>query len=327
MRIEAIVYERYGGPEVLRLAEIEQSAPASDGVLVRVMAASTNPLDWHFMRGEPYLIRLIAGLGSPRQPRLGTDVAGMVEAVGSKVCGLRPGDAVFGAARGAFGQYVCAAAKNLARMPGNLSFEQAAAMPIAAVTALQALCDKGRLKAGQKVLINGASGGVGSFAVQIAAGMGGVVTAVTSARNVEWVQALGAVQVIDYTREDFTRSAASFDLLLDCVGNRTTRDCLRVVRRGGTMVGVGGRPGKWFTPLPGLVRGAVLGPLAGRRIVNMLAHVETADLETLAALVKAGKLRPMIDRSYPLAETPEAIRYLEQGHARGKVTIRVADGE
>jgi NADPH:quinone reductase-like Zn-dependent oxidoreductase len=321
--MKAIVYERYGGPEVLRLAELGKPVPAADQVLVRVQAASVNPLDWHFMRGEPYIVRLMAGLRRPREQRLGRDLAGVVEAVGSQMTAFQPGDRVFGADTGAFAEFACATVSTLARMPENLSFEEAAAVPVAALTALQALRDKGNLQTGQRVLVNGASGGVGSFAVQIAMALGARVTAVTSTRNLEWDGRLGAERMIDYTREDFTAGPADYDLLLDCVGTRGLRDRLRVLKPGGSLVVVGGKPGNWIGPLAGMAKVLALGPFVRQKLTGMLARINAADLEVLCSMLASGAVRPVLDRAYPLAETAEAIRYLEQGHARGKVVIHV----
>jgi NADPH:quinone reductase-like Zn-dependent oxidoreductase len=254
-------------------------------------------------------------------------VAGEVEAVGKGVTRFRPGDAVFGAARGAFAEYVCAREDRLAAMPATLSFEQAAAIPVAGSTALQGLRDRGRVQPGQKVLINGASGGVGTFAVQIARSFGAEVTGVCSGRNVDLVRSLGADHVIDYTRDDFTRGADRYDVMLDCVGSRPLSACRRVMTRGGIYVGAGVRPGgRWVGPLPHLLKLLATSPFVSQKAVVLMASIKPADLAFLAELIEAGKVTPVIDRRYPLDEVPEAIRYLMEGHARGKVVVAVDPG-
>ncbi len=273
------------------------------------------------MRGEPYLIRAMAGLGKPKETRLGRDLAGEVEAVGGNVTQFRPGDEVFGTGLGAFAEYVCAAEKDLAPKPVNLTFEQAAAVPVAALTALEGLRDKGRIQAGQQVLINGAAGGVGTFAVQIAKAFGAVVTGVCSTRNVELVRSLGADRAIDYTREDFTRGGQPYDLIFDCVGNRSLSACRRALRPTGTYVAVGGPKGRWLRPLAPLLKALIVSPFVSQNLVPFMASGKKADLVALKELIEAEKIVPVIDRSYALHEVPQAIRYLEEGHARGKVII------
>jgi len=314
--MKAIVYERYGSPDVLELRDIDKPTVSDDGVLVRVRAASTNPYDWHFMRGKPYFARLLFGLFKPKAHGLGADLAGEVEAVGKDVTRFRPGDAVFGEAAGAFAEYTCVPEGTLALKPANLSFEQAAAVPMGGVTALQGLRDRGKIRAGQKVLILGASGGVGTFAVQIAKSFGAEVTGVCSTKNIERVRKIGADHVVDYTREDFTRSGARYDLLLDTIGNRSLRECRRVLQPKAVYVHVGGRMARVLA-LP------IVSPFVSQTLVQLIAKRNKDDLEILSGLIEAGKITPVIDRTYPLSEVPTAIRYLEGGHARGKVVITV----
>lgn len=321
--MKAIVYRRYGSADVLALEEVEKPIVNDDEVLVRVHAAAVNPYDWHFMRGHPYLVRMDAGLRRPKNGALGIDVAGRVEAVGTSVTQFKPGDEVFGFRLGAFAEYVRGRERNFVPKPASLTFEQAAAIPVAAQTALQGLRDKGRIRAGQKVLINGASGGVGTFAVQIAKAFGADVTGVCSTRNVELVRSIGADHVIDYTREDFTRGGQRYDLILDAAGSRSLVAVRRVLAPGGTLVVVGGPNGRWLGPLIRILEAVVLRRFVSHRLVPFLAKNSKEDLVVLKELIEAGKVRPVIDRTYPLSETPEAVRYLEQGHARGKVVITV----
>jgi NADPH:quinone reductase-like Zn-dependent oxidoreductase len=323
--MQAITYHCYGPPEVLQLQAIEKPAPADDQVLVKVHAAAVNPLDWHYMRGSPYIMRLGTGLGAPKETRLGVDFAGTVEAVGSQVTRFKPGDEVFGGRTGAFAEYVTVReSRALALKPANLSFEQAAAVPIAAITALQGLRDKGRLRPGQKVLINGASGGVGTFAVQIAKALGAEVTGVCSSRNADMVRALGADHVIDYTRENFTESGQRYDLILDNVGNHSLRAVRRALVPDGTLVIVGGSSkGNWIGPLQGPLTAILWSPFVSQNLENFMARLDPQDLSTLADLMRAGTVTPVIDRRFSLSEVPAAIRYLEEGHARGKVIINM----
>jgi NADPH:quinone reductase-like Zn-dependent oxidoreductase len=321
--VKAIRYHRYGGPEVLELQDVDMPAIGDDDVLIRVRAASVNPLDWHTMRGVPYVVRATAGLSRPKTNALGTDVAGHVEAVGSKVTQFQPGDEVFGTTRGSFAQYVTARqdAAVMAK-PANLTFEQAAAVPVSAFTALQALRDKGRIQPGHTVLVNGAAGGVGTFTVQIAKAWGATVTGVCSTRNVEMVRSIGADQVVDYTREDFTTSGQYYDLMVDIAGNRTLSQIRRVLAPKGTLVGVGGPDeGRWIGPLRGMAKLLLRSPFVSQKMVPMLAHENKADLGVVHDLLASGKVTPLIDRTHPLDEVPEAIRYLEAGHASGKVII------
>jgi NADPH:quinone reductase-like Zn-dependent oxidoreductase len=321
--MKAIVRHRYGSPDVLRLEEVEKPAPGDNEVLVKVLAASVNPYDWHFMRGTPHLIRLMAGLRKPRVARLGADVAGEVEAIGRSVTQFKPPDGVFGTCVGAFSEYVCVSESALALKPDTVTFEQAASVPIAAFTALQGLRDRGHIQSGQKVLINGAAGGVGTFAVQIAKSFGAAVTGVCSTRNVEMVRSIGADQVIDYTQEDFTKRGRSYDLMLDCIGNHSLSACRRVLKPGGIYIPVGGTTDLWMIrPLARSVSAFVLSRFASQKLIGFfMAKSSKQDLNTIGELMQAGKLTPVIDRRYGLIEVAEAIRYLEEGHARGKVVI------
>lgn len=323
--IKAVVYCDYGPPDVLQLAELEKPTPGDDELLIKVHAASLNPLEWHYMRGTPYLIRLGAGLRKPEDIRLGVDYSGTVEAVGRNVTQFTPGDEVFGARNGALAQYIVARVDGtLARKPPNISFEQAASVAIAAITALQALRDVGAMSAGDAVLINGASGGVGTFAVQIAKAYGAEVTAVNSTRNIELVRSIGADHVFDYTRQDFTQARERYDLILDCVGNRSLAELRSVLKPDGTAVLIGGGgpdAGAWIGPIATPIKAALYSPFFSQRFVTMLADLNPKDLATLRELMEAGKLTPVVDRQYPLEETAQAMRYLEAGHARGKVIV------
>jgi len=323
--MKAIVREKYGSPDVLKLKEIERPALDDDSILVRVRAASVNAYDWHMMRGSPSLVRMMAGLRKPKSSAMGVDLAGEVEAVGKNVTEFRPGDAVFGQRSGALAEYVrCTAKSFLVPKPAGLTFEQAAAVPMAASTALQGLRDKGQIKPSQRVLINGASGGVGTFAVQIAKAFGAHVTAVCSTRNVDTARSLGADEVIDYKREDFRRSGRRYDLILDVAASGSLSARLRVLEPNGTLVGVGSADGYGMASLvAGLLETAVRSRFGSQRIPFFLASNSKEDLIVLTELIEAGKVRPVIDRTYPLTETAEAIRYLETGHARAKVVITV----
>ena len=323
--MKAIVYRAYGSADVLELQETTNPDVKDDDVLVRVHAASVNPLDWHFMRGMPYVMRAGTGLRKPNATRLGVDVAGQVEAVGKNVTQFAPGDEVFGAGKGAFAEYVCASERALALKPGNVTFEQAAAVAIAGFTALQRLRDKGHVQRGQKVLINGAAGGVGTFAVQIAKSFGADVTGVCSTRNVGMVRSIGADHVIDYTQEDFTRTGQRFDVILDMIGNHSFSDLRRALTPKGTLVLVGSTDkGRWLGPLMGPLEAVLLSPFVSQKLRPFLAHSSKEDLIIMQELLAAGKVTPVIDRCYPLSEVPDAIRYLEEGHAQGKVVITVA---
>ena len=320
--MRAAVYTRYGPPEVVQVAEVEKPVPNDNEVLIRVRAAGVNPYDWHFMRGFPYPVRLAAGLRGPKDRRLGVDVAGQIEAVGRNVTQFKPGDAVFGVCRGAFAEYACASESKLFPKPDNVTFAQAASVPIAAFTALQCLRDKGHIQPGQKVLINGASGGVGTFAVQIAKSFGANVTGVCSARNVEMVRSIGASQVIDYTKEDFTAGTQRYDLILDCIGNHSLSACRRVLSSKGIYVQAGGPTGRWMIGfLFRLMQTLVLSRFVSQKFVIVGAKSNKEDLTILHDLMRGGKVSPVIDKHYTLAEVREAIRYVEKGHARGKVVI------
>jgi NADPH:quinone reductase-like Zn-dependent oxidoreductase len=309
---------------VVKVEDVERPAPGDDQVLVRVRAASINPLDWHYLRGTPYVARLGMGLRKPKSIRLGVDFAGTVEAVGAKVTRFRPGDEVFGGRSGALAQYVTVREdRAVVAKPAKLSFEEAAAIPIAGVTALQALRDRGRLEPGQRVLVNGASGGVGTFAVQIAKALGADVTGVCSTRNVERVRSLGADRVVDYTREDFTALGERWDLLLDNVGNHSLLECRRALAPRGTYVMVGGQPGRWIDPLPRALGAILLSRVVTQDMGMFIAELNQKDLTVLRDLAAAGKLRPVVDRRYRLDEVATALRYLEEGHARGKVVLTV----
>jgi len=321
--MKAIVRTTYGPPEVLELAEIDKPVPAEDEVLVRVRATSVNPVDWHTLTGTPYLLRLQEGLRGPKSEQLGVDFAGTVEAVGANVTGVQPGDDVFGGRSGAFAEYV-SVRDAVVRKPPNLSFEQAAAVPIAGLTALQGLRDKGGLQSGQKVLINGASGGVGTFAVQIAKALGAAVTGVCSTRNVGQARSLGADRVIDYTQEDFTRSGERYDVLLDIAGNRTWKELTRVLADGATLVLVGGpKTNRWIGPMGHLANLKLHSLGRSRRVAPFLAKLNKDDLESLGKLLEDGSVTPVVERRYELGETADALSYLGEGHAQGKIVLTV----
>jgi NADPH:quinone reductase-like Zn-dependent oxidoreductase len=319
--MKAVLYKSYGPPSGLYLADAAMPAAGDDDLLVRVLAASVNPVDVHFVRGSPFVVRPAAGLRRPRTHGLGADMAGRVEQVGKNVTAFAPGDEVFGGlavpgALGTLAEYVSIRhdAAVLTK-PASLTFEQAAAVPLAAVTALQALRDKGRVRPGCKVLVNGAAGGVGTFAVQIAKALGAAeVTGVCSTANAERVASVGADRVVDYTREDFTRAGRRYDVLVDNVGNRALAECRRVLTRRGALVGVGGPPAR-------TARMMLLSPLVSQRLLFFIARQNRDDLAVIRDLLQAGKVAPVIDRTYPLSGVPEAIGYLEQGHAHGKVVI------
>ena len=322
--MKAIVYRCYGSPDVLKLEDIEKPTAADDEVLVKVHAASVNPLDWHFMRGSPYFMRLGSGLGAPNRTSLGVDFAGTVEAVGRDVTGFKPGDEVFGGASGAFAEYVTVRGdRALVLKPANMTFDQAASVPVAGVTALQALRDKGKIEPGQKILINGASGGVGTFAVQIAKSFGAEVTGVCSTRNVDMVRSIGADHVIDYTQDDYTKSGQRYDLIIDNVGNHSLLANRRVLEPDGNFVIVGGPKGNWLGPVMNPIKALVLSPFVAQEFGMMLAELRQDDLAILGDLMQAGKVTPVIDRRYRLSEVPAAIRYSEEGHARGKIVINL----
>ena len=320
--MKAIVYRCYGSPDVLSFEDVEKPLPDDDEVLVKIHAASVNPLDWHYMRGSPYIMRLGSGIGAPDDSKMGVDFAGTVEAVGANVTQFKPGDEVYGGRNGAFAEYVTVPAdRALVMKPANMSFEQAAAVPIAAVTALQALRDSGKIESGQKVLINGASGGVGTFAVQIAKSFGAEVTGVCSTRNVEMVRSIGADHVFDYKKEDYTESGKQYDLIVDMVGNHSLSANRQVMSPEGKFVIVGGPKGDWLGPLMGPVKAMLLSPFVGQEFGMMLAQMRQDDLNVLADLMQAGKMTPVLDLRFPLSEAADAVRYSETGRARGKIII------
>jgi len=326
--MKAIVCHNYGSPDVLRCEDVEKPVPGDNEILIKVRAASVNPLDWHLMRGTPYVGRLAFGLRKPKITRPGRDVAGLVETVGRNVTQFKPGDEVFGVCRGAFAEYACSDASKLVAKPIGVTFEQAASAPIAALTALQGLRDAGKIQKGQRVLINGAAGGVGTFAVQIAKWLGADVTAVCSARNVEMVRSLGADRVVDYTRDDFTATGDCYDVLFDCVGNHSLSECRRVLQRKGIHIGVGilGAPGgRWFGPMGGMVKTLFVLPFVSQKLTSFMAKIRCEDLTFIGDSIATAKVKPVIDRRYRLSEVPEAIRYLAEGHARGKVVIVLGD--
>ena len=322
--MQAIVYHNYGSPDVLKLEEVQKPVPQDNEILVRIVAASAAAGDWHLLRADPFLSRFMSGLLKPKYKILGADVAGRVEAVGRNVTHFRPGDEVYGdlspVGFGGFAEYVAAPEDAFALKPTNLTFEQAAAVPVSAVTALQGLRDQGKIQPGQKVLINGASGGVGTFAVQIAKAFGAEVTAVCSTSKIERVRSLGADHVIDYTQEDFTQSGQRYDLVLAVNGYHPLSAYQRVLSPRGTYVMVGGTMAQLFEAM-------LLGPMrskkGGQKLGGMLAKPNQADLNTLTALIEAGKVTPVIDRQFSLRDVPDAIRYVEAGHAKGKVVITV----
>src|SRR5438034_300879 len=325
--MKAIVYCDYGITN-LKLQEIEKPVPNDDQILVRVRAASVNPYDWHFVEGTPYVMRAMGvGLRKPKDIQLGVDFAGTVEAVGKNVTQFKSGDEVFGGRGGAFAEYVCPrATRAVALKPANVSFEDAASINIAGITALQALRDKGKVQPGQKVLINGASGGVGTFAVQIAKLLGADVTGVCSTRNVDLVKSLGADHVIDYTKEDFAKGAERYDAILDNVPNHSLSECRRVLNPNGKYVLIGGggpNDSRWIGPFGRIIKTMVLSPFINQKMGMMMADANHDDLTILADMMQSGKLKPVIDRTYKLSEVPAAIAYLEEGHARGKVIITV----
>ncbi len=324
--MKAVIYTRYGPADVLEIADIAKPVPKDDEVLIKLRAASLNPADWRVMEGMPGFVRMMFAMRPPsveNPGRVGIDVAGEVEAVGKNVTQFKPGDAVFGGVRGGgLAEYACTPASRLASKPENITFEQAAAVPVAGITALQGLRDKGRLQPGQKVLINGAAGGVGTFAVQVGKALGAHVTGVTSTKNVELVRSLGAERVIDYTREDFTKSGERYDVLLDNVGNHSLAACRGVLNGKGVLVIAGG-PKKGSAILLRAFKAMVMSPVMTKKMKFFIARIETADLTAMAEMMKSGKVTPVVDRLYRMSEVVEAMRYLETGHARGKVVVRV----
>ena len=321
--MKAIIQDKYGPPDVLRLKDIDTPVVKDDEVLVRVRAAAVNIGDWHLLRGTPYVMRMAVGLFKPKHEVPGLDVAGQVEAVGQNVKLLRPGDDVFGWCKGAFAEHACAGEDNFLPKPANLTFEQSATVGDSAFTALNAVRDQGKVQPGHEVLINGASGGVGTFAVQIAKAFGAKVTGVCSTRNVDLVRSIGADQVVDYTQEDFTRSGRRYDVMLDLVGSRSLSECRRALTPSGTYVLVGvADMGRWFG-LTRQLKVLSLSRLVRQRMRVFIVRHNRDDLAVLKELVEAGKVAPVIDRRYELSETPEALRYQGEGHAQGKIVIAV----
>lgn len=319
--MKAAIYTEYGSPDVIHFVELEKPVPKDDEVLVEVRAASINPLDWRLMRGEPAIARfMLGGFRRPRPTRPGVDVAGQVEAVGKGVRDIKPGDSVFGACRGALAEYVCGTQDKLVLKPLNCSFESAAALPVAAISALQGLRDKGRIQRGQRVLIDGASGGVGTYAIQIAKFFGAEVTAVCSTRNVELARSLGADHVIDYTGENFTQSGQRYELILAANAHRSIFDYRRALERNGTLVLVGGG---WPEMLQVMLLGPLLSTFGRKKYRFFIAKLNKVDLLRLKDMLEANQIAPVIDRRYPLDDVAAALRYLEQGHAQGKVVITV----
>jgi len=317
--MKAFVSDRYGSPDVMRFQDVDKPELTEESALVRVRATSVNAFDWHMLRGKPYIARIGEGFLSPRTTILGLDVAGIVETVGANVTHIQPGDRVFGSRTGAFAEFI--SGRNMVPMPEGATFEQAAAVPTAGQTALVGLRDKGEIQAGQRVLINGAGGGVGTFAVQIAKALGADVTAVTSTKNVEMVSSIGADRVIDYTREDFTRGAQRYDLIFDVGGNRSLSRTRRVLTPEGTLVLVAPGRGQWIGPIVRILGAVVTSRLGRQQVRPFLAPVSRDNLLILKELIEAGKVTPVIDRTYPFDEIPEAVRHLESGHVAGKVVI------
>ncbi|MGN6453320.1 MAG: NAD(P)-dependent alcohol dehydrogenase [Steroidobacteraceae bacterium] len=323
--MKAIVHRCYGSPAVIRYEDLSKPTPAENEILVRVHAASLNPLDWHYLEGTPYMVRLDAGFGRPENPRLGVDFSGTVEAVGKNVTRFKAGDEVFGGNFGALAEYVAVREdRAIALKPANLTHEQAAAVAIAAITALQGLRDKGHIHSAQQVLISGASGGVGTFAVQIAKSYGATVTGVCSTRNVELVRSIGADQVIDYTREDITKGSQRYDLILDNVATHSLFEYKRILNPNGIYVLIGSSdPGRWFAWLWKPLQAWAISPFTSQKFGMIFAELNRDDLGSLAELMQSGKVTPVIDKTYTLNDAAEAFRYVEQGHARGKVVVTV----
>ncbi|GGP12595.1 NAD(P)-dependent alcohol dehydrogenase [Nonomuraea glycinis] len=327
--MKAFVLRSYGSPDVLELTDLDRPVPARDEVLVRVRATSVQPYDWHYMRGQPYVARLMGGGGpglrGPKFGVLGADLAGQVEEVGEDVTEFRPGDEVYAMSkRDGFGEYACVKESELAPKPANLTFEQAAAVPLAANTALIALRDKGRIQPGQTVLVDGASGGVGTFAVQLAKAFGATVTGVCGSRNVDLVRSIGADEVVDYTKQDFTQLGQRYDIMLDIAGSHSALACRQVLTREGAYVLIGGKGGRWVQPVGHMMAAVVLSPFVSQTmtIADVVSCTENKqNLALLTELIEDGKVTPVIDRTYPFKEIPEAIRYQEEGHSSGKVVI------
>ncbi len=321
--MKTIRYREYGGPEVLQGEERAKPAPKDDEVLVRVRAAALNPYDMHFLHGTPYFMRLSAGLRKPKFTAIGVDFSGVVESVGKNVTEFKAGDALFSGRQGALAEYLVIAEQRLVKKPENISFEQAAAVNIAAKTALQALRDAGKLQPGQKLLINGAAGGVGTFAVQIAKHLGGDVTGVSSGRNTELVRSLGADHAIDYTQQDYTQGGTQYDLIIDTVGNHSLSANRRALKPNGRYVMVGAPKGKWFKPMDRVIAAIMYSKFVHQEMGMMIARASKDDLALLAELMQQGKVTPVIDKTYKLSEAAEAMRHLETGRARGKIVIQL----
>ena len=328
--MRAVVYCAYGPPDVLRVENLEKPVPKDDQLLVKVRAASINPLDWHVIRGTPYFMRMMAGLRKPKDIQVGVDFAGTVEAVGSKVTRFRPGDAVFGGRDGAFAEYLTVGEdKAVAAKPTNITFQQAAGIPVAGITALQALRDRAHAGPGQRILINGASGGVGTFAVQIAKARGAHVTGVCSTRNVDMVRALGADEVIDYKKDDFTKGDRKFDVIVDNVGNRSLAECRRALVPDGKYILIGGggpQDQGVIGPMWKVAGAALKDKFVSQDMRFFLANMNGKDLAALAQLIQSGQVTPVVDRQYSLEMVKEAVGYVEQGHARGKVVLTMEPG-
>lgn len=324
--MKAIEQRGYGGPDQLELREVERPEPTDEQILVRVHVAAINPLDWHFLTGTPWLVRLVAGIRTPKQPRRGVDMAGVVESVGSAVTRFQPGDEVFGAGVGAFAEYAVSKETVLAPLPTGMTMADAAALPVAAVTALQGLRDHANAGPGRSILINGAGGGVGNYAVQIAKALGAEVTAVCGTHNVEIVRSLGADRVVDYATTDFATESRRYDAILDNVGNRSLRDCRRVLSDDGVLVMVSGpKKNRLLGPIARVIRAKVRFLTGRQRAVTFTASETADELAALSRMVEQGELRSVIDRTYPLADTADAIRYLAEGHSEGKVMIDVIE--
>ena len=323
--MKAIVYHEYGSADVLRLEDVPKPTPKDDELLLRVHAASINPIDWRLMHGKPKALRFLGTLMKLGGGRPGIDVAGEVEAVGKEVQQFKPGDKVFGGCRGALAEYACTRERALALKPDTVTYEQAASINVAGLTALQGLRDKGKIQRGQKVLINGASGGVGTFAVQIAKSLGAEVTGVCSARNVDLVKSLGADEVIDYTKEDFTKRPERYELILDCIGNHPPSACQRTLKPQGRCIAIGASHDLTVLELIAFPLKAIAVSLfSDRKVTMFIAKANTNDLAFIGEMITTGKLTPVIEREYSLSETPAAMRHLEEGHARGKLVIRVS---
>ena len=322
--MKAIIYREYGSGEACHVEEVDKPMPRDGEVLVRVRAAALNPLDYHLMSGS-YMMRPKNGFRHPKPSCPGAEMAGVVESVGTNVSRFKPGDEAFGSARSTLAEYVCVPENRLALKPANATFEEAAGIPVAGSTALQGLRDKGRIQSGQKILVNGASGGVGTFAVQIAKSFGADVTGVCSTTNLELVRSIGADAVIDYTAEDVTQLSERYDMVFDCVGNRSLSDWRKIMNRNSTMIAIGAKPGgKLIGPLPYILKLLVASRFVSQRVVFFIAQIKPDDLVALKDLIEAKRVTPVIDRSYELSEASQAIRYLKEGHARGKVVVTVS---